>query len=293
MDDTHFGFVERDGVQLHYAARGRGPLILCLHGFPDFWRTWQPFMESFAESHTVVAPDMRGYNLSSKPKSVEAYREEETVKDIGALASHFTDEPFVLVGHDWGGASAWNFAINRPERLSNLIVLNAPHPAIFQNAIWHDTDQRAASQYIRRLREENSELVLFGEGENGMWSRFFDQRHRDGMLSDADKKAYLEAWGQPGAARAMVNWYRAAPFDVPEIGAPPKTPNWMSGRDFHVSVPTLVCWGEQDGVLLPCLLDPLPKFVSDLTIRRFPKAGHNPHQDDQSATFAEVRRFIR
>lgn len=292
MDDTHFGFVLRDGVQLHYATRGRGPLILCLHGFPDFWRVWQPFLAAFSESYTVVAPDMRGYNLSSKPEGLDAYRVEEIAQDIDALASHFTDNPFVLVGHDWGGVSAWNFAIERPERLSRLVVLNAPHPAVFQNAIWHDPHQRAASQYISRLRQKNSEESLFGEGEAGMWARFYEPRRKAGKLSDDDKRAYLAAWSQPGAGRAMVNWYRAAPFDVPVIGGAPATPSWLKGKEFQVSVPTLVCWGEQDGVLMPSLLDTLPAYVCDLTVKRFSNAGHNPHQDAQAATFAEIRAFI-
>src|SRR6516165_1464331 len=121
-----------NGVRLHYVSAGKGPLILFLHGFPEFWYEWKDQLAEFGKDHLAVAPDMRGYNLSDKPRDLAQYRISVLVEDIRALGEHFAPgKKFVLVGHDWGGAVAWSFAIAHPEMVEKLIIVNAPHPGIF------------------------------------------------------------------------------------------------------------------------------------------------------------------
>ena len=126
------GYAEVNDVRLHYAAEGSGKLIVFLHGFPEFWYMWKEQLEEFGQDHRAVALDMRGYNLSSKPAEVNAYRIEHLVEDVRAFAGHLGYEKFVLVGHDWGGVVAWAFALWHPGLLERLVIINAPHPAIFE-----------------------------------------------------------------------------------------------------------------------------------------------------------------
>jgi len=156
MEIEH-GFAEGEGVQLHYARAGVGPLMLFLHGFPEFWYGWRRQLPEFGRDHLALAPDQRGYNLSDKPAGKEAYRIDRMVADVAALAGRFATGPMVLVGHDWGGAVAWAFAIKHPELVERLIILNAPHPVLMQRRLASDPEQAAASQYMRRFRKPDAE----------------------------------------------------------------------------------------------------------------------------------------
>src|SRR5947199_201168 len=128
-------YADVNGVRLHYVTTGRGPLVLFLHGFPEFWYAWTAQLAEFGRDHRAVAPDMRGYNLSSKPTDLAAYRVKHLVTDVRALADHLGATTFALVGHDWGGVVAWAFALAHPDRLEQLVVVNAPHPTIFEREL--------------------------------------------------------------------------------------------------------------------------------------------------------------
>ena len=147
-------YVEVNGVKLHYVEQGKGPLILFLHGFPEFWYEWKTLLPEFARDHHAVAPDMRGYNLSGKPEKVESYALQVLVEDVGALAQKLGAKKFVLVGHDWGGVVAWAFAAAHPEMLDKLIIVNAPHPTVFSRELlkgWAtDEDRKMCLEHWNR-----------------------------------------------------------------------------------------------------------------------------------------------
>jgi pimeloyl-ACP methyl ester carboxylesterase len=263
------GHAEGDGVRLHYARAGVGPLMLFLHGFPEFWYGWRKQLTEFGRDHLALAPDQRGYNLSDRPVGVAAYRIDRLVADVAAIVRRFASGPMVLVGHDWGGAVAWSFAIQHPELVERLIILNAPHPVLMQRHLAGDPEQAAASQYMRRFRKADAEAWLAADD----FARLRDFAFGDLGLSEVELQHYREAWAQPGALTAMLNWYRATPLRPP---APDGSdgPPVLQAKDFLVDVPTLVVWGERDAFLRPALLEGLEAFVSDLTVVRLPQAGH-------------------
>ncbi len=155
-----------NGIRLHYAScgeRGR-PLMIFLHGFPEYWGAWEEVLPSFGGTHHAVAPDLRGFNLSTQPAAVDAYRAREIVGDLERLVAHFGEDRAIVVAHDWGGAVAWQWAIAKPERISKLIVLNSPHPIPFARALVSDPAQQQASAYMNWLRKPGSEDALARDG---------------------------------------------------------------------------------------------------------------------------------
>src|SRR5262249_9381883 len=156
---THH-YADVNGQRLHYASEGKGPLIMFVHGFPEFWYAWRGQLAEFGRDHQAVALDMRGYNLSSKPKEVSDYAVPLLVEDLAALADHLGAKKFTLVAHDWGGGVAWAFALTKPERLERLVIVNAPHPAIFRRLLAENPDQQKASQYMLTFRSAEAEGML-------------------------------------------------------------------------------------------------------------------------------------
>ena len=267
-----------NGVRLHYAAAGpddpEAPLILFCHGFPEFWYTWRRQLEAFGRDHLAVAPDMRGYNLSDKPAGVEAYKAAEIVADIRALARHLGRERFTLVGHDWGGAVCWAYAMAHPQTLERLVIVNAPHPVLFARELAGNPAQARASQYMRLFRQDDAEAVLSADDFQWLWQFSLKPVHDKGLMSDADKAEYLKAWGQPGALTGGLNWYRASPLRPAAVEGASDGPPALDSARFRVEVPTTVIWGMADAALLPGLLDGLEAFVPDLTVHRLDGVSH-------------------
>ncbi len=276
--EPRFAFAEVNGITIHYAAAGNAeaPLLLCLHGFPEYWRAWGDVMPLLAGRFHVVAPDQRGYNLSSRPQALADYRARLLANDMPALADHLSpDRPYVLAGHDWGSAVAYAMAFAQPERISRFVIANGVHPWCFQNAIIHDPGQRAASQYMNRLREPDAEALLSANDFAklfGMIEKFAPAP----WLTAELRKEYLAAWSQPGALTGMLNWYRSSPILVPGIGEEPgEAPVLaLTPEAARVHMPHLVVWGEDDVALRPTCLDGLERFVPDLVIRRIAGATH-------------------
>lgn len=263
------------GVELDVAVAGHptNPPIILLHGFPESHRTWRHQIADLAADHFVLAPDQRGFAKSSKPEGVENYTADKPVADMIALADRFDLERFTLVGHDWGGAIAWMAALNHPERVARLIIINAPHPFVFQRSMFDDMAQREASQYIRAFRNTDLEKHIDSIG----LSAFFDgsfMRHTDFEKVQDEKPVYLEQWGQPGAMTAMLNWYRASTLLVPAMDETPERPAFLNGPFPPLKVPTLVIWGLDDKALLPVQLEGLEALVPDLTLRKLKGVGH-------------------
>ena len=276
MHGFSFEYIDIGAVRLRLASAGdpKRPLILCLHGFPEYWAGWKQVMEELSGEFYLVAPDQRGYNLSSRPQEVEAYRTRELVADIAALADRLSpDRPFILAGHDWGASVAYAYAFRHPERLSHLVIANGVHPVCFQRAILEDPAQRKASQYINLLRSRHAEEILAADGFRrlmGMIGKF----SKTEFMDEETRSGYLEAWTKEGALTGMLNWYRAAPIVVPGPGELAAMPELMVGGNFEVRMPHLLLWGEADEALLPSTIMGLGEHVPDLAITRFADAGH-------------------
>ena len=209
------------GVTLNVATGGArgGEAIVFLHGFPESHRTWREVAPALAADHFVVCPDQRGFGASDKPQDVEHYRTDRIVEDLIALADALEIGRFTLVGHDWGGAVAWLAALRHPDRIRRLVIVNAPHPLIFQKSLIEDPAQRAASQYITAFRNPGMEQALQAMGLEAFYAKTFASHADVSKVSDEERARYLADWAAPGALTAMLNWYRASEVIVPAPGA--------------------------------------------------------------------------
>jgi len=277
--------VQVNGIRLHVARAGEGPLMLFLHGFPEYWEMWKPILEHFAaRGWCAVAPDMRGYNLSDKPADVGAYHAKHLGADVLALAAHYSKDPFVLVAHDWGGAIAWAVAIAKPKALSRLVMLNSPHPYVFWRELCNNPAQQAASQYMNLFRAPKAERVLSENGFARLLSAFAD-------AGEAWRKSLVEAWSQPGALTGGLNYYRASVLYPPTAEDPGARKLQWKPQDFVVRVPTLVLWGMRDTALLPGCLDGLEEVVPDLKLVRVPEATHWIARERTDLVCREIEAF--
>jgi pimeloyl-ACP methyl ester carboxylesterase len=267
-----------EGARLHYVEAGEGPLVVLLHGFPEFWYEWKHQIAEFSRDHTVVAPDMRGYNLSSKPTDVDAYQIPVLVADVQALAGELLKKTggtkFTLVAHDWGGAIAWVFAAMHPDLLDRLVIVNAPHPTVFGRLLREDPDQQTASQYMLMFRGPQAEETLSANDYQLLTSMVLGAGLRDGTVTDEDRKEYVAAWSQPGALTGGLNYYRAARIGPVTAAEPSPESAPTAMPPLMIRVPTLVIWGEKDTALLTSNLNGLDQFVPSLTIKRIPEGTH-------------------
>jgi pimeloyl-ACP methyl ester carboxylesterase len=274
---THDEVVVAEGVTLHSTRVGDGPLMLFLHGFPECWLQWRTLQQHFAaRGHRAVAPDLRGYNRSSRPAAVADYRMHVLTEDVRRLARHYGDHPFVLVGHDWGGFIAWAFAAQHPELVKRLIIINAPHPIIYKREVTHNPAQQAASAYIAHLVAPDSPALLADNDCAWLMANCLTRSLRKGFIDEHDVAAYRSAWTMPGALLGMTHYYRAVHEEVFRLPGPTYSSEWLPGApaNLTINVPTLVIWGEWDRALLLGNLDGLEAHVPDLTLVRVPGATH-------------------
>jgi len=277
--------VEANGLRFHCARVGEGPLMLFLHGFPEYWAMWRPMLEHFgARGWCAVAPDLRGYNLSEKPGAVEAYRAKHLMADVLALAAHYTKDKFVLVAHDWGGAVAWGVAIAHAQRLSRLVMVNSPHPYLFWRELCNNPAQQKASEYMRFFRLPKAERVLSEDGYARLLGAFSD-------LDEGARQELVQAWSQPGALTGGLNYYRASPMVPPSAEDPGAKKLQLDAKDFVVRVPTLVIWGERDTALLPGCIEGLDAVVPDLKLVRVPDATHWVARERTALVIREIEAF--
>ena len=282
------------GVTLNVQIDGPedGEPILFLHGFPESHRTWRAVVPALAREFRVVAPDQRGFGASDKPEGVENYRTDRILEDLIALADALGLERFTLVGHDWGGAVAWLAALRYPDRLSRLVIVNAPHPLVFQKSLFEDPAQRAASQYISAFRNPMMEKGIEAMGLESFFSKTFASHADVSLLSDDERQAYLDDWGAPDAMTAMLNWYRASEIVVPQIGEEATAPAWTTAPFPKIVVPTLVLWAMRDTALLPSQLGGLYDLVENLRIVTIPDAGHFVPWEQPKTVAAGIRDFL-
>jgi pimeloyl-ACP methyl ester carboxylesterase len=269
------GFADLGEVRLHYVEAGDGPLVVLLHGFPEFWYSWRAQIPALAEAgFRVVAPDLRGYNLSSRPPGVSGYSVDRLAADVAALIDERGERSASLVGHDWGAAVAWMTAMNHPDSVERLAILNLPHPRRLLQAL-RDPRQLARSWYMFFFQ-----LPWLPEraARAGNWAGFrhlLERDNHDGAFTAADLERYIEAWSAPGAITTMINYYRAAFRQTP----------WTAQRRMRpVSAPTLVIFGEQDRFLRHQLAEPDPRDVPNLeAVVRLPGVSHFVQNDAPDA----------
>lgn len=294
MNLTESSIALSTGVTLNVQTGGvrGGEAILFLHGFPESHRTWRAVAPALTADHFIVAPDQRGFGASGKPEGVEAYATDRILEDLIALADALELERFTLIGHDWGGAVAWLAALRHPDRLKRLVIVNSPHPLVFQKSLIEDEAQRAASQYMNAFRNAAMEQGIAAMGLETFFDKSFGGHTDLGAIPAGERAHYLADWSRPGALTAMLNWYRASNILVPLPGEDAAMPGWVSASFPRVVMPTLVIWGLKDKALLPVQLDGLDALVDDLRIAATPDAGHFIPWEHPDFVISAIRDFI-
>lgn len=265
---SHGHAVSEGGVKIHYATLGKGPLVVMVHGFPDFWYSWRHQMAALADRFQVVAIDQRGYNLSDKPAGVEHYDMKLLVADVAAVIRHLGRDRATIVGHDWGGMVAWQFAINLPQMTENLVILNLPHPNGLARELRSNKEQIANSEYARNFQRKSTDdpTVFFG--------RPMTPETLSGWVRDpAARKRYVEAFKRSDFT-AMLNYYkRNYPSAVgPDLPPAPPLPK--------VKAPVLMFHGLGDQALHSDGLSGTWNWIdNNLTLVTVPGAGHFVQQD--------------
>jgi pimeloyl-ACP methyl ester carboxylesterase len=281
-DRVNHGYaVSEGGVKIHYASLGEGPLVIMIHGFPDFWYSWRHQMAGLSDRFHVVAIDQRGYNLSDKPKGVESYDMRLLVGDVAAVIRHLGRDKATVVGHDWGGAVAWQFALNLPQMTENLIILNLPHPNGLLRELRSNTDQIANSDYARTFQQKpaSDPTIFFGRP---MTAETLSSWVRD----EAARKHYVEAF-ERSDFDAMLNYYkrnypRGAGADAPPVPALPKA-----------KMPVLMFHGLGDTALHADGLNGTWNWLEkDLTLVTVPGSGHFVQQDAAELVTTTMRWWL-
>jgi pimeloyl-ACP methyl ester carboxylesterase len=268
--ETRSGWEHREavvnGVRLHYVEAGSGPLVVLLHGFPEFWYSWRHQIVALAEEgFRVLAPDLRGYNLSDKPPGVPAYRLEVLLEDVAGLIRHVGAATASVAGHDWGGVLAWHLPVFYPGLVDKLIILNAPHPAAYRREL-RSWKQLLKSWYVFLFQMPGVPEELIRAGDFDLIGRMLRRGtvHANAFTSE-DIQRYKQALARPGALTAALNYYRAGLRGLMH----------PDGRDtVPVAVPTLLLWGEHDPYLSSGLTERLGPWVPDLRVVRLPDASH-------------------
>ncbi|HEY7311639.1 MAG TPA: alpha/beta hydrolase [Gemmataceae bacterium] len=273
-----------NGIRLHYVEAGSGPLVVLLHGFPEFWYSWRHQIPALAAAgFRVLAPDLRGYNLSDKPPGVSAYRVEVLLEDVAGLIHRVGEEKASIAGHDWGGVLVWFFAMRHPEMVDRLIILNAPHPAAYRRELWSWTQLRK-SWYVFLFQVPGLAELLIGAGDYDLVGRMLRRQpvHRE-AFSPEDVRHYKHALARPGALTAALNYYRA-------MG----NPMHRSEREtVPITAPTLLLWGERDSFLSIRLTEGLNAWVPNLRVVRFPDVSHWIQNDAPERVNRSMIDFLR
>jgi epoxide hydrolase 4 len=277
----HAYTVSEGGVKIHYASLGEGPLVIMIHGFPDFWYSWRHQMEGLSDRFHVVAIDQRGYNLSDQPKGVESYDMRLLVADVAAVIRHLGRDKATIVGHDWGGAVAWQFALNLPQMTENLIILNLPHPNGLARELRSNKDQIANSEYARNFQRKSADdpTVFFGRPMTAETLSFWVQ-------DPVARKRYVEAFARSDF-EGMLNYYKRNYPRGTDTGAPaaPELPK--------AKMPVLMFHGLGDTALHADGLSGTWNWIEkDLTLVTVPGAGHFVQQDAADLVTATIRWWL-
>jgi len=259
FEQVQDGYADNDGTKIHYVTMGAGPLVIMIHGFPEFWYSWRNQMPALADQFRVVAVDLRGYNLSDKPKGVDNYSMSHLISDIVAVIEHLGEEQAIIVGHDWGGMISWALTMFRPDLVERLIICNLPHPNGFARELANNPQQQANSQYARNFQQEGYHKEITAE------------RLCQWITDEEAKQHYLDSYKESDF-EAMLNYYKASyprePYTEP-ASLPPK-----------IQCPVLMIHGLEDQALLADALNYTWEWLEqDLTLVTVPGASHFVHQE--------------
>ncbi len=287
-----------NGIDLSCRAAGRvgDPVLVFLHGFPEAAFVWDELLEHFADRYRCVAPNLRGYERSSAPADVEAYRAKHLVGDISSLIDSLGGELAALVAHDWGGALAWGLAAQRPEAIHRLVIVNSPHPATFLRELRNNPAQQAASAYMNFLCRPDAEALLSANDFARLWPFFTNMgtadpaREGGGWLTEDMRDRYRAVWRT--SLRGGCNYYRASPLRPPLGADDPVMKIEFAPSAVTSHVPTLVIWAEDDIALPVALLDGLEDYVPDLRIVRVAGATHWIVHERPVFVGAEIERAL-
>ena len=273
-----------NGIRVHYVSQGSGPLIVLLHGFPEFWYSWRlqiPFLADLG--YTVVAPDLRGYNDSDKPRT--GYSILNLLRDIVGLIKGLGQEKAIIVGHDWGGVLAWAFAASYPQMTERLIVLNAPHPGAMLREL-RNPQQLRKSWYVLALQTPVlPEYVLGRNHAEAIGRMIYGAAVQKEAFPPSVLARYREAMSKPGSLRASISYYRALFRDPQHQGG--------SSSEEQITAPTLLIWGEQDIALDITLTKDLEQWVPNIQVRRIPDSGHWVQQEKPELVNQWIAEFLQ
>ena len=282
--DLEHSTIKTNGIRLHVVQAGpkSGVPVLLLHGFPEFWYGWRKQISALAAAGCrVIVPDQRGYNLSDKPQGIKCYRAEELPNDILGLIDALEYEKVNLVGHDFGALVAWMLAIQSPERLHHLGIINVPHPAVMKRFLQRDLEQMRRSLYALFFQLPWLPETILRLGNWRVASSGMRRSGRHHAFTDEDIEKYKEAWSQPGAMTAMLNWYRAAARYRPQIT-----------NDMRVHVRTLMLWGVNDVALSRRMARPSLDYCDDGNLVFFPDATHWVQHEEADEVNRQLLNFI-
>lgn len=266
-------------VKIHYVVDGQGPLVVMIHGFPDYWATWKPLMAELNKAgYRTAALGLRGYNLSDKPQGVAAYAMPNLIGDVAAVIAAEGQKNAIVIGHDWGAAISWQVAFNRPDLVNKLVIMSVPHPAGMARELATNKAQQEGSNYARVFQKEGSEKALTAEGLAG-W-----------VKDPKEKAGYIEALKRSDFG-AMMNYYRA---NYPRgTGAETETPASMAAPNQRVKVPVLIIHGVKDTSLNAAGHNGTWNYVdADTTIVMAPTAGHFVQHDAEALVNTTVRDWL-
>jgi pimeloyl-ACP methyl ester carboxylesterase len=285
MTDLNHTTVQTNGLNLHVVQAGPedGPLVILLHGFPEFWYGWRSQIDYLAEKgFRLWIPDQRGYNLSDKPQGIAAYSLDQTSDDVAGLIHAAGKEKVLLVGHDWGAAVTWWTAMKYPEKLEKIVILNVPHPIVSATTIGKDWEQTRKSWYIFAMQIP---WLPEASSRRNNWKslvRSVNASMKPGTFSEVDWDEYRKAWSQPGAFTAMINWYRAA------FRLRPKLPPHR-----HIAVPTRIIWGAKDVAIIRRAAQMSMEFVQNGDLMYLEDAGHFVQHEAPDRVNQLIEEFLR
>jgi epoxide hydrolase 4 len=280
------GFIEVNGVKLHYVSQGSGPLALLLHGFPEFWYSWRHQLPFLARKFRAVAPDLRGYNTSDKPRGVKAYFLEELMGDVRGLIDSLGKGKATVIGHDWGGVIAWALAAFHPELVDRLVILNAPHPLSYLREVRRNRKQLRSSWYVFMFQIPRLPEWYMRRSDFEMLDKVFKGWvYRKESFSPEDVRQFKEAMGQPGCLTAAINYYRGLFRDPKSVARLKNYPK--------IQVPTQIIWAENDRALTNELTHDLDAyFTVPPEIRYVPRCSHWVQQEQPETVNRYLEEFL-
>jgi pimeloyl-ACP methyl ester carboxylesterase len=297
LDDMKHEYADINGIRMHYVTHGSGEPILLLHGFPEYWGVWKKLLADLSKDYRVIAPDLRGYNLTSQPRGVENYRIELLVADVRALADHLGLRQLTLVCQDWGALLGWSFALRHPDYVRRFVTINMTHPALLNRDLRENPRQQQASQYMLGFRTPGSAEAI--KDKDFAFPRQFlfgVARQHGAQLSDEDIAEWIEGWKRhPDALDAQLNYYRATELGPPDGKGSPGGSNLLDGvpeAQWKTRFPVLVLMATEDPYLLEDGFKGLEQLVPELTFQKIPGASHWVALEKPDVIIRHLRDFI-